>query len=83
MLAVVGLEALGVPLPGETALISAGIYAGATHRLQPAGVVVAAIAGAVVGYSIGYLIGAWGGYRLVVRYGPYIRLDQPKVKVAR
>jgi membrane protein DedA with SNARE-associated domain len=80
---VVGLEALGAPLPGETALISAGIYAGATHRLQPVGVVISAVAGAVVGYSLGFLIGSWGGYRLVVRYGAYIRLDQPKVKIAR
>ncbi len=31
----VGAESLGIPLPGETALITAGIYAGTTHRLSP------------------------------------------------
>ena len=31
----VGAESLGVPLPGETALIAAGTYAGHTHRLSP------------------------------------------------
>lgn len=31
----VGAESLGVPLPGETILIAAGVYAGATHKLNP------------------------------------------------
>ena len=31
----VGAESLGIPLPGETALITASIYAGHTHRLSP------------------------------------------------
>ena len=35
MLLLVGAESLGIPLPGETALITAGIYAGQTHRLSP------------------------------------------------
>ena len=83
VLVVVGLESLGVPLPGETTLIAAAIYAGATHNLSIQGVIIAAIAGAIVGDNIGYLLGHWGGYRLLVRFGPYIRLDQSKVKIAR
>lgn len=83
VVALVGLEALGVPLPGEATLISAALYAGATHRLAIGGVLVAAVVGAMVGYSLSFLIGHWGGYRLVVRYGRYLRLDQPKVKLAR
>jgi membrane protein DedA with SNARE-associated domain len=79
----VGLEALGIPLPGETTLVSAALYAGATHNLQPAGVVLAAVIGATFGYTASYAIGHWGGYRLLVRYGRYVRLDQAKVKVAR
>jgi membrane protein DedA with SNARE-associated domain len=81
--AVISLESLGIPLPGETTLITAALYAGATHRLNIAGVIGAAIAGAILGDNFGYLIGHWGGYRLLVRYGRYIRLDQAKVKVAR
>jgi membrane protein DedA with SNARE-associated domain len=80
---VVGIEVVGVPLPGETALVTAAIYAGVTHHLNPAVVVLAAICGAVVGYSLAFLVGHWGGYRLVVRFGHYVRLDQPKVKLAR
>jgi membrane protein DedA with SNARE-associated domain len=83
VLVVVGLESLGIPLPGETTLIAAAIYAGATHNLSIAGVIPAAIAGAILGDNIGYLLGHWGGYRLLVRFGPYIRLDQAKVKIAR
>lgn len=81
--AVIGLESLGIPLPGETTLITAALYAGATHRLNIVGVLGAAIAGAILGDNVGYLIGHWGGYRLLVRYGRYLRLDQAKVKVAR
>lgn len=80
---IVGLESLGVPLPGETTLITAAIYAGATHNLEIIDVIAAASAGAIVGDNIGYLIGREGGYRILVRFGPYIRLDQAKVKVAR
>ena len=29
------MESLGIPLPGETALVLASIYAGTTHRLSP------------------------------------------------
>ena len=83
VLVIVGLESLGIPLPGETTLITAAVYAGATHQLNIGGVILAAIAGAILGDNFGYLIGHWGGYRLLVRYGKYIRLDQAKVKVAR
>ncbi len=83
ILVIVGLESLGVPLPGETTLVAAAIYAGATHNLAIEGVIAAAIAGAILGDNFGYLLGHWGGYRLLVRFGPYIRLDQSRVKVAR
>lgn len=80
---VVGFESLGIPLPGETTLISAALYAGATHHLSIFGVILAAIAGAILGDNVGYLIGHWGGYRLLVRYGRYIRFNESRVKVAR
>ena len=83
VLVIVGLESLGIPLPGETTLVAAAIYAGATHHLNIWGVILAAIAGAILGDNAGYGIGHWGGYRLLVRYGHYIRLHQVRVKVAR
>ena len=79
----VGLEALGVPLPGETTLIAAGLYAGTTHKLSLIWLIVAAAAAAIIGDNIGYLIGRFGGYRLVRRYGKYVHVDEAKLKVGR
>jgi membrane protein DedA with SNARE-associated domain len=83
VLVIVGLESIGVPMPGETTLVSAAIYAGATQRLSIGLVILAAIAGAILGDNIGYAIGHWGGYRLLVRYGRYVRLNEARVKLAR
>jgi len=79
----VGAESLGVPLPGETALITAGIYAGHTHRLNPWLLFAVAAAGAIIGDNIGYWIGDKGGYPLARRYGHRVRLDERKLKIAR
>jgi membrane protein DedA with SNARE-associated domain len=81
--AVVAGESLGIPVPGETMLITAAIYAGATHNLSIGGVIAAAIAGAIIGDNIGYAIGYKGGLSLLRRYGSYIRLDAKRLKVAR
>ena len=69
VLVVVGLESTGIPLPGETMLVTAAIYAGATHQLNILGVISAAAAGAILGDNLGFAIGYWGGYRLLRRFG--------------
>jgi membrane protein DedA with SNARE-associated domain len=79
--AMIGLESMGVPLPGETTLIAAAAYAGATHHLSIELVVLAAIAGAVIGDNIGYTVGNVGGYRLLLRYGKYIRIGEARIKL--
>jgi membrane protein DedA with SNARE-associated domain len=79
----VGAESLGVPLPGETALIVAGTYAGHTHRLSPWLIFAVAAAAAIIGDNIGFWIGDKGGYRLARRYGSKVRLDERKLKIAR
>src|SRR5258707_6228808 len=79
----VGAERLGIPLPGETALITAGIYAGHTHRLLAWLIFAVAAAGAIIGDNIGYWIGDKGGYQLARRYGHKVRLDERKLKIAR
>jgi len=63
----VGAESLGVPVPGETALVTAAIYAGQTHRLSPWLIFAVAAAAAIIGDNIGYWIGDKGGYRLLRR----------------
>lgn len=79
----VGLESLGIPLPGETVLITAGIYSGTTHKLSVWLIFAVAAAGAILGDNIGFWIGDKGGYRLLRRYGHYIRADEAKIKVGR
>jgi membrane protein DedA with SNARE-associated domain len=76
-------ESLGIPLPAETALIVASIYAGQSHRLSPWLIWAVASAGAIVGDNIGFWIGDKGGYALARRYGPKVRLDERKLKPAR
>ena len=62
---VVGLESMGIPLPGEVILVSAALLA-SRHDLEisPVWVAVAASAGAIVGDSMGYLAGRRWGYRM-------------------
>jgi membrane protein DedA with SNARE-associated domain len=81
--AFVAIESLGVPIPGETALIVAGTYAGKTHHLNPWLIFAVATAAAVVGNIVGYVIGRTGGFALVLRYGHRVRLDEHKLKVGR
>lgn len=79
----VAAESLGVPLPGETALIAAGAIAGQSGALNPFLIFAVASAAAIMGDNIGFWIGDKGGYRLARRYGSKVRLDERKLKVGR
>jgi membrane protein DedA with SNARE-associated domain len=80
---VVGLESMGVPLPGETTLLTAAIYAGSTHRLGIAPVVLAAATGAVLGDNLGFLLGREVGYRLLLRYGGSVGFTERRLKLGQ
>ena len=80
---VVMLECLGIPMPGETALIATSLYAGSTHRFDVILIVGVAATAAIIGDNIGYLIGRSVGVPLIVRYGRYIRLNEPRLKVGQ
>jgi membrane protein DedA with SNARE-associated domain len=77
------LESMAIPLPGETALVTAALYAGSTHQIGIGWVVLVAALAAILGDNIGYLIGRSIGVRLVARYGRYVRLDEPRLKVGQ
>ncbi|WP_034087200.1 DedA family protein [Streptacidiphilus albus] len=62
-----------VPVPGQTLLTAAAVYAGAGALSLP-GVVGTAFAGAVVGAALAYLVGRVGGRAFVHRYGRYVLL---------
>jgi membrane protein DedA with SNARE-associated domain len=75
---IIGIESFGVPLPGETALVTAAAYA-ALGRLNIFGVVAAAAAGAIVGDNAGYWLGRKGGVALIHRFGKRVGLDDAKL----
>jgi membrane protein DedA with SNARE-associated domain len=79
---VVGIESLGVPLPGEGVLIIASIYA-ATHDGNISGVIAAAALGAIIGDNIGYLVGREFGFRILLKFGAHIGVDEDRIKLGQ
>jgi membrane protein DedA with SNARE-associated domain len=77
----IGLESMGVPVPGETALVAAALYAGKTHALNVWVLIAFASAGAILGDNIGYWIGREIGFRVLLRYGSYIGLTESRIKL--
>jgi membrane protein DedA with SNARE-associated domain len=81
------LENIGLPLPGETMLIAASLYA-ANGEINIVLVAVIAVIASTVGSSIGYFIGKYGGRPLADRFGKYVfltpeRLDKTEAFVRR
>src|SRR5438876_11058462 len=74
----VAIESTGIPFPGETMLLIAAVFAGTTHQLSIPLVILAAASGAILGDNLGFWVGREGGFRLLRRYGRYIRLDERK-----
>lgn len=67
---IIGLESLGIPLPGEIALVTAALLSTRNHLdISPLWVGVAATTGAIIGDSIGYSIGRRFGMSLFERLG--------------
>ncbi|MFI7009308.1 DedA family protein [Streptomyces sp. NPDC050145] len=66
---VIGLESLGIPLPGEIVLVSAALLSSQHGDVNPVVLGVCATAGAVIGDSIGYAIGRKGGRPLLAKLG--------------
>jgi len=81
--AIIGLECLGLPVPGETALLGAANYAATKHDFNINAVIaaasIAAIAGRMIGYVIGHKFGSW----LLLRYGRYVGLTTGRIKLGQ
>ena len=71
---VIFFESMGVPLPGESLLIAAAIYAATMGGLQIEFVVLYAAIGAIMGDNAGYLIGHTAGRKALVRWGGKVGL---------
>ena len=68
--AIIGLESMGVPSPGETALVAAAVLASQGH-LKIWLVILIGAASAIVGDNLGYLLGRRLGREVLVSRGPF------------
>jgi membrane-associated protein len=67
--AIIGLESMGIPSPGETALVLAAVLA-SQGSLQIWLVILIGVASAILGDNLGYLLGRRYGRRVLVGSGP-------------
>jgi membrane protein DedA with SNARE-associated domain len=74
----VAAENLGLPLPGESALITAAAFAARGHLWLP-GVILSSTIGTIVGGTGGYWIGRVGGLPLVHRVGKFIGVGEAEI----
>jgi membrane protein DedA with SNARE-associated domain len=81
--AAIGIESMGLPVPGETMLVAAAVYAGATHQVDIVAVITAAIIGAIVGDGAGFLIGRRFGHALLLRYGGAVGMTPARIKLGQ
>lgn len=81
VLLVVALESAGVPMPGETVLVSAAVYAGTTHRMEIGWVIAAAAAGAILGDNVGFWVGREAGPPILARFGRLVGLDERRQRL--
>jgi membrane protein DedA with SNARE-associated domain len=72
---VIALESGGLPLPGETALVAAGVFA-SRGELDIVAVIAVAAAAAIIGDNVGYWVGRTGGRALLERWGPLARWSE-------
>jgi membrane protein DedA with SNARE-associated domain len=68
--AIIGLESMGIPSPGETALIAAAVLA-SQGKLQIEFVILIGIASAIIGDNIGYALGRKFGRSVLETKGPF------------
>jgi membrane protein DedA with SNARE-associated domain len=80
---VTAVERLGIPVPGETALIFAGAFAATTHRMSIGLIVAAACAGTVIGNLAGYCLGNRLGCWLLYRHGHLVGLSEGRIKIGQ
>jgi membrane protein DedA with SNARE-associated domain len=80
---IVGLESMGLLLPGETILVLAAIYAATEPSFNIWVVIAVAAFGAIVGDNAGYWLGLRYGYALLLRYGERIGMFEARIKLGQ
>jgi membrane protein DedA with SNARE-associated domain len=74
---------MGLPIPGETILVIAAVYAATHTGLNIWLIVIAASVGAIIGDNLGYWLGSRFGYPLLLRFGPRVGLSEGRIKVGQ
>lgn len=80
---IIMLESAGLPLPGETVLLTSAAYAGSTGNINIAVVVAIAATAAILGDNAGYWVGRRWGLPLLLRKGHLIGLDHGRLKLGQ
>ena len=75
------VESACIPLPSEIIMPFSG-YLVFRGELSLWGVTLAGAVGCVLGSLVAYAVGAWGGRRLVQRYGRYVLISQRDLALA-
>jgi membrane-associated protein len=78
-----GLQAVGFPVPGGTALVAAGIDASTKHGLPVVWVIVCGALGALAGGAMGFALGRWRGEAILLRVGKRLRQSPERVRELR
>ena len=79
---IIGLENAGLPLPGETILITSAIFAATTAEMNVFAIVVTAAVAAFCGSIGGFVMGRYGE-RHFVRYAHYFHIDERDLRLGR
>lgn len=78
-----GLQSMGLPIPGGTALVIAGIDASAKNGLPLEGVIAAGALGALLGGTAGFAVGRWRGEPVLLRVARLFRQEPERVQELR
>lgn len=79
----IALESLGLPLPGEAAIIAIAAYAATSHQLNIWWVFATCAAGAALGSTAGYVIGRKLGYWVLLRHGRHVGVTERRMRIAQ
>jgi membrane protein DedA with SNARE-associated domain len=79
----VALESAGIPMPGETILVSAAVLAGHSREGSIVSIIAFAAAGAIFGDNIGFWVGREFGLKLLIRHGPRFGIDEDRLKLGQ
>jgi membrane protein DedA with SNARE-associated domain len=81
--AATALQALGLPVPGGTAIVAAALYAGTDHGLNIVLVIAAGALGALAGASAAFALGRWRGETILLYAGRRLRQSPERVQRMR